>query len=517
MGICKRAFLYLTRKYVRSVLLFILFFSGGLFLMTGFAVEEGAKEAAGEFRKSLTAGITIDWRMRMDLDSFVEFSTNEKGESVARMKLPMMKEEYIDDFLAIDGACGFYRNADWAELYTGLTLHPAFQTRLYLLSIGELEGETEDDRVYAENMKTIKKEEPAKYQEELQSLETGMHANRFITVYDSKWHPAFVNGATELIHGRHVQLGDEKKTVISEEMAEQNGLKVGDSISASNYDYITGERYGSTFEMEIVGIFRINFEQKTTEWTYEDDMLTNTCFCTWDLAYWSQVEYNTHNKRIVIAKESEPNIGQMVLFVEDPALLDSVKEQLLQFDAIDWDNYEIGVYDEDYQAVAAPLLAMTKLSHIMIAALTAGILAILSLVLSLWFRGRRQEAGILVSIGVKKKDMLLQFLLESCTVAVLAFFTAACLAGPVSGQIGEKLQAVVEASYGNGAYDVNIEEGTQAMLIHKQPVKGTAVVYDVSPKQMCAVCLLLAATAILSTWISFGQIRKAKPLEILGR
>lgn len=246
-------------------------------------------------------------------------------------------------------------------------------------------------------------------------------------------------------------------------------------------------------------------------------MLTNTCFCTWDLNYWSQVEYNTHYERIVIAKESEPNIGRMVLFVEDPALLDSVKEQLLRFDAIDWDNYDIGVYDEDYEAVAAPLLAMTKLSHIMIAALTAGILAILSQVLSLWFRGRRQEAGILVSIGAKKQDILLQFLLESCTIAVLAFLAAACLAGPVSGQIGKKLQDVVESSYGNGAYDVSMEEGTNAMLVHKQPVKGTAVVYEVAPKQMCAVFLLLVGTAALSTRISFRRIRKAKPREILER
>ncbi len=517
MGICKRAFLYMTRKYVRSMLLFILFFAAGLLLMASFAVEEGAGKAAGEFRKMLPAGITIDWRIRMDLDSFVEYSTNEKGESVARMKLPMMKEEYIDDFLAMEGVCGFYRNGNSDQLYTGLDLQPAFETRLYLLSTGELLAETEDDRVYAENMKALKEEDPAQYQEELRSTEAGMHANRFITVYDSKWHPAFVNGAAELTCGRHVQYGDEKKTVISEEVAERNGLKVGDHISARNYDFVTGERYGSPFEMEIVGIFRVNFEQKITSWTFEDDILTNTCFCTWDLDYWSQVEYNTFYQREIIAKESEPNIGRMVLFVEDAAQLDSVKEQLLGFEAIDWDNYEIGVYDEDYQAVAAPLLMMTKLSHIMIAVLSAGTLIILSLVLSLWIRGRRQEMGILASIGMKKRNMLLQFLLESAGMAALAFLAAACLAGPVSGQIGNQLQAITEASYGNGAYEVDIEQGTQALLVHMQPVKGTVVTYDVSPKQMGVAGLLLVGTAVLSTWISFGQIRRANPREILGR
>ena len=112
----------MTRKYVRSMLLFILFFAAGLLLMASVAVEEGAGKAAGEFRQMLPAGLTIDWRIRMDLDSFVEYSTNEKGESVARMKLPMMKEEYIDDFLAMEGVCGFYRNGNSDQLYwAGLT------------------------------------------------------------------------------------------------------------------------------------------------------------------------------------------------------------------------------------------------------------------------------------------------------------------------------------------------------------------------------------------------------------
>ena len=137
--------------------------------------------------------------------------------------------------------------------------------------------------------------------------------------------------------------------------------------------------------------------------------------------------------------------------------------------------------------------------------------------LSLWFGSRKHEAGVLTSIGVKKKDMLLQFLLESCGIAVLAFLAAACLAGPVSEQIGNGLQAVLESSYGNGAYEVEIEEGTSIMNVHMQAVKGTDVSYDVTLKQMCVVCLLLTGTAVLSTWISFRQIRKAKPHEILER
>lgn len=517
MGTWNRAYLYVTRKKARSILLFVIFFVTGLLLITGFAVRKGAVSSAGEFRKSLTAGITIDWRLRMDIEAVMDYSTNEKGELVANWKIPMMKEEYVDDFLAMEGVCGFYRDLGRETAYTGLTVCPGFQTRYFYMADGTLPPETEDERVYVEHLKTMDTEELDQFWQEMKSTETGMHSNDFMEVYDSEWHPAFVNGAVELVQGRHVRPGDNNTAMISEELAALNGLQIGDTVSARNFDFITGETYGSLYEAEIIGIFRVNFEQKITEWTWENDILSNVLFCSRGIGYWGQVEYNTHYMREVIAKESEENMHEMILFVEEPGMLDSVKEQLLQFDAIDWSQYDVGIYDDDYQAVAAPLLMMEKLSRVMIVALTAGAGILLFLILSLWIRGRRHEAGVLCAVGVEQKEVLMQFLLESCGIACFAFLAAALLSGPISGRIGSGFQSMLESTYGSGAYEVRLEEGTRNLEILMQPVKGTDVSYAVAPIQLCLVFFILIGTAAVSTVVSSRKVLKRKPREILEK
>ena len=60
MGVVKRAYLYVMRKKVRSILLFLIFFVSGLFLLTGLSIKQGAKKAAEDVRKTLTAGLRIE-------------------------------------------------------------------------------------------------------------------------------------------------------------------------------------------------------------------------------------------------------------------------------------------------------------------------------------------------------------------------------------------------------------------------------------------------------------------------
>ena len=98
----------------------------------------------------------------------------------------------------------------------------------------------------------------------------------------------------------------------------------------------------------------------------------------------------------------------VVLFLEEPALLDNVKEKLLAMDSIDWNYYDMGTYDKDYQTAAAPLLSMMRISDLLAVIPAIGTLAILSLVLMIWMRSRSYEIGILSSIGIKKKTILLQ-------------------------------------------------------------------------------------------------------------
>lgn len=83
MGIGKRAFLYVTRKRMRSILLFLLFFASGLFFLMGLSIKQVAKKAAEDFQKTLTTGLRIEGKM-VDPSSLWNISKNEKGEDIIR-------------------------------------------------------------------------------------------------------------------------------------------------------------------------------------------------------------------------------------------------------------------------------------------------------------------------------------------------------------------------------------------------------------------------------------------------
>lgn len=497
MGVWKRACLYVTRKWVRSILLFVVFFVMELFLLTGLMMREGAKKAVDDTRHTFTTGLTIDWIMMPNAYDFLDEHINEKGELVMKIKLPFVKKEHIKELLAIDGVTGFYAKTQQVEAYTGLTVKPGHHAWLLDFLDGKYSEEYEGERESLEEFRG--------------PSETEAHYNRFIPVYDSEWHPAFVNGALELVEGRHVRLGDEGKAVISDVVAQANGLKPGDKVKAQNSDIFTGELYGSIYETEIVGIYHVNFEQEITKWTYEDDILANTLFCAPGIEYWSRYENQIYTGADIIAEESEYNIGSMVLFVEDPMLLDSVKEKLLAFDAVDWKYYNIGSYDKDYKDALKPLFTVKKLSGVLIAVITSGALVILFLIFTMWMRSRRYEMDIFSSVGITKKNMLLQCMLECFCIGLLAFLAAVLLAGPVSEMMGNGLQAYLSSKSSPDAYEVTFQQGTQALEVDRLPAKGGHLAYEITPGKIIAVFLVMAQTSAVSVCIAFLRMFQARP------
>ena len=64
-----------------------------------------------------------------------------------------------------------------------------------------------------------------------------------------------------LTEGRHLTQKDQNGIIISEDVAKQNGLKVGDKIKAVK-DLQSGDPY---VELEIVGIFKVIADQENAK------------------------------------------------------------------------------------------------------------------------------------------------------------------------------------------------------------------------------------------------------------
>ena len=191
MNVFKRAFLYVTRKKIRSILLFLIFLAAGLFLLTGISIKRSAGKAAEDFQKTLKTGLRIELTGGSSIES--EYTFDENGEMVFNYYADLIREHHIEEFQAIEGVSGFYcDNLQRDDAYTGLMLHPGYNSWCLDAADGKIpleDEEAEENRKYVRNNR--------KY------YETNAHTNSFLMVYDSEWHPSFVNGAVELIFYFH--------------------------------------------------------------------------------------------------------------------------------------------------------------------------------------------------------------------------------------------------------------------------------------------------------------------------
>ena len=146
MGIWKRAFLYVARKKVRSLLLFFLFFVTGLFLLTGISIKRSAGEAAEDIKKTLKTGLRVETSGKYAASEVV---LDENGEKVRNYEANLIREHHIEEFLEMEGVSGFYcDNLQREEEYTGLTLHPGYYSYWLDMADGKIplgEGITEED------------------------------------------------------------------------------------------------------------------------------------------------------------------------------------------------------------------------------------------------------------------------------------------------------------------------------------------------------------------------------------
>ena len=136
---------------------------------------------------------------------------------------------------------------------------------------------------------------------------------------------------------------------------------------------------------------------------------------------------------------------------------------------------------------------MVTLSTILIAAMAIGLLIVLSLILTMWIRGRKREIGILSSLGIKKQAILAQFILESCLVAVAAFLLA---------------------GVGDQPYEVKNDNLTE-IQVNKVPTEQVALKYDLMPGTIVLVFFVMLLVTMISVSISYLRISGQRPRDIL--
>ena len=447
MHMYKRAVLYLARKKGKAALLFLIFFLVSALLLVCFSVLNGTEQAAKDLRSNIGAAFYVRPYQQMIFE----------GGAVSEGATPIISQKSIDEIVDAAGGQVKAYNTEHYGYAKSEQLH-------FLPGAGDSE---------ASNMGQV------------------------TAVRDSQLTDVFLNEEYTLLAGRHIQPEDENKILISAELAAENDLKVGDILTLTHAGlnqqdgkYIDTIPEKTVFaEVEIVGIFQCDGAAdsadsptagKAANHIYSDSHL------------------------LVNLQEQQAGIfeGEIAFYIADPLELDTLLERVEAIQSIDWDNHILKENDFQYEQIAGQLQNLQNLAVALIALATALGIVILMLILMVQIRGRIREAGIYLSVGKPKMEIIGQFALEAWGLLIVGFLSAFLLwlfcSGPVNGLLfGTLAQGTGTAALQTGGDGANY---LQPDLLNS----GVLLAGEL-------------AAVLLTVLVASGAILRLKPKEVLTK
>ena len=203
---------------------------------------------------------------------------------------------------------------------------------------------------------------------------------------------------------------EKKGAVINANLANQNGLKVGDTIELSTEN-------GTKVSVQIIGIFMSagNVEKDQPTETTAVNRIENQVF----------IDNSTYKE---LFKEAE--FEKICIYSKRPEKLDVLETSLQK---IFGNDVALSTSDTLYQQMSAPLEQISKVANLMLVLTLVTGTVVVSLLLCMWMRTRQKEVAIFMSLGKTKSEIFLQTLLEAGSVFTLSVLGATAIGKLFSG------------------------------------------------------------------------------------
>lgn len=312
----------------------------------------------------------------------------------------------------------------------------------------------------------------------------------------------FSEGQRKIIDGKIYEADSE--CVISKDLADENSLKVGDSITIKNAS-APGE---GIYKLMITGIYQDatseygNLPIKNPFMNRRNEILTT-------LATVMGPSY----------KENSGISASANFILKDPKDLAMFEREVREKGLSD--IFKVSTDEASYNKIVAPVEGLKGLTMtFMIVVLILGAI-ILMLLSSIAMRERKYEVGVLRAMGMKKGKVAMGLLSEMMVITVvclaLGLGVGVAAAQPVSNVLLQNQVKAAEAKdsvQGNrGLFLVaggrNLTAGTNAKALSEMDVGlGLNTIWQIS-----LISLLLALAASL---VSINYITKYEPIEILS-
>lgn len=229
----------------------------------------------------------------------------------------------------------------------------------------------------------------------------------------------FADKVYRLTEGDYPQESDE--VVVSQFLAEHNGIQPGDKIIFETTD-------GSGQETVVTGLFLSGMERSQTENVRTVNRIENQIYGTADFVN----RLSGGNSFINVA-----------VYVNDPEQLIETKETL---EKMYQGRAAIGITDRTFQKLKMMIGQTGRITLLIFILTVAAGSVITGLLLAMWMRNRKTEIAVLISLGISKKDILSQMVLEEMIIYSLAFAGAGMAVKFLLPQISNSLAIMQEGS-----------------------------------------------------------------------
>lgn len=460
MNTLKRAVLYIGRKRGRTLTIFLILLILSTLAITGGAILQATQDAALSLRQSIGGSIKLE----LDKSNSRNWTYQQGvgGMLVGYMGTPITDAD-IEKVMSVKGIRSYNGVGDGSVFAIDFSFISGF------------------------------------------SFGPGSDYSRLPSVSNSEYFNYFRRGAFKLIEGRHITSEDDHAVLISTALAERNGLKLGDTITvqccydAGGYPNVS---------LKVVGIYEAldDGEFHTTS-TDKRNRLIIDHKAMQEIMMHDTIQYD----------------NGVEFFVDDPKDIDKIAAQIQKLD-LDWSCFKLTIDNTAYEAVASSLTAMQNMVTGLIIGLVLVSIIVLSLILSMWIKQRTHEAGILLSIGISKSKIILQYVAEMLLIAIIVFglsyFSGSAIAQGASdlifNQVADTEHVIQPETPDDGTEYLDIT-GEYIPYDLSNVAKVESVPVEVTTQILLFVYLIGTFTVIVSVVLSSAKIIQMKPKQILSK
>ncbi|MGN1388755.1 MAG: ABC transporter permease, partial [Bulleidia sp.] len=432
MNAFKRAWAYVRRKPTKTILLMITFFLIGNLVILGLGISEAADNAKILTRKSMRAVVSYE----VDYNSYYDYVnglTDQDEIDKAYQNYPQIDPSIAQEIAKDERVIAFNYMVNTA----------AYSVDFDNVPLGNEENRGTTTYI-DENGNEVEYKDP----------NIMIYANMYPNMIE------FAEGTFSVASGNMFTQSDidnaNNVVLITQELADQNNLHVGDTIKLTTLDLSTEQDYISNgisqddldLELEICGIYTttndVDPSSENYKWMspYESPknivLMPMTSYAAYmenlmDIQVKVHPEYY-EGTNIDDMKASASIPTKVVYLLDDPLHVDQFVEdhtsQLGQYTILNANN-------ETFKKMARPLDTLSFFANIVVWIVVVNAVVIISLVTALTLKTREYEIGVLLSIGVSKAKVVLQLFAELFMIAVIGFGLAAVSGSLLAGKVGD--------------------------------------------------------------------------------